>query len=199
MNRTVLIVLGLVVLVIVAIGGTMVSTYNRLVGLDQAVTAEWAQVENVYQRRADLVPNLVETVKGAAAFEQDTIVAVTEARSQVGKLTVDPAVLQDPAAFQRFQAAQDQLSSALSRLIAVSEAYPELKATQNFRDLQVQLEGTENRITVERQRFNEAAQAYNTARRTFPTVLVAPMMGFEERPYFQSQPGAEVAPKVQFQ
>lgn len=198
MNRTLWLVLVAVVVAAIALVAMGASTYNRLVGLDQAVTAGWAQVENVYQRRADLVPNLVETVKGAAAFEQQTITAVAEARSQVGKLTVDRSVLDDPAAFQKFQQAQDQLSSALSRLIAVSEAYPDLKATQNFRDLQVQLEGTENRITVERQRFNEAAQAYDTARRQFPTVLFASALGFDDRPYFQAQPGADVAPKVDF-
>jgi LemA protein len=198
MNRTVLVVLGVVALLVVGCGGFAASTYNSLVGLDQAVKAQWAQVENVYQRRADLIPNLVATVKAAAEFEQSTIVAVAEARSKVASLTVDKEVLDDPESFRRFQEAQDQLSSALSRLIAVAEAYPDLKATQNFRDLQAQLEGTENRITVERQRFNETAQAYDTARRRFPTMLFASMMGFEERPYFESQPGAEVAPKVEF-
>ena len=198
MNRPVLVALGILAVILVALGGAVASSYNRLVTLDQAVTAAWAQVENVYQRRADLVPNLVETVKGAAAFEKETVVAVAEARAQVGKLEVDREVLEDPEAFARFQQAQDQLSSALSRLIAVSESYPDLKATQNFRDLQAQLEGTENRIAVERQRFNEAALAYDTARNRFPMVLVASMLGFEERPYFQAQPGAETAPRVEF-
>jgi LemA protein len=177
-----------------------VSSYNRLVALDQGVSAQWAQVENVYQRRADLVPNLVETVRGAAGFERDTLTQVTEARARVGQMTVGREVLEDPQAFQRFQEAQDQLSSALSRLLVVSERYPELQATQAFRDLQAQLEGTENRITVERQRFNEAARAFNTRRNSFPTNVVAGLFGarFKERPYFQAQAGAQTAPSVKF-
>ncbi len=176
-----------------------VGTYNSLVSLDQRVLAQWGQVENVYQRRADLVPNLVETVKGAAAFEQDTFTAVTEARARVGQIQVAPGQL-TPETFAQFQQAQEGLSSALSRLLVVVEKYPELKATQNFRDLQAQLEGTENRITVERMRFNEAAQAFNTKRMRFPTVLIAGLFGerFKEKPYFQAQPGAETAPKVKF-
>ena len=163
--------------------------------------AQWGQVENVYQRRLDLVPNLVETVKGAAAFEKDTFTAVTEARAKASQTMVDPSkVVNDPAAFERFQQSQDALSSALSRLTVVIERYPDLKATQNFRDLQAQLEGTENRIAVERKRFNEAAQAFNTKRDTFPTVLVAGFFGtrFNEKPYFRAQEGAEAAPKVKF-
>jgi LemA protein len=185
---------------VVALGLSAVSTYNGLVGLDQGVTAQWAQVQNVYQRRADLVPNLVETVKGAAAFEKDTMTQVAEARAQVGKLTVTKDVLADPEAFKRFQQAQDQLSSALARLLAVSERYPTLTATQGFRDLQAQLEGTENRVAVERQRFNEAAQAFNTKRNTFPTALFAGFFGsrFHEKAYFQAQAGAETAPRVKF-
>src|ERR1051325_6770849 len=189
--------------VLVAIFGFWgVASYNKLVSLDQAAQAQWGQVENVYQRRADLVPNLVETVRGAANFEKDTLTAVTEARAKVGQVT--PGALQnivnDPAAFQRFQQAQDGLSSALSRLMVVAEKYPELKATQNFRDLQVQLEGTENRITVERMRFNESAQAFNTRRDTFPTVLIAGFFGskFQEKPYFKAQTGAEKPPEVKF-
>ena len=196
---------GTIVLLVVAallvLGGlSCVSSYNKLVALDQGVSAQWAQVENVYQRRADLVPNLVETVKGAANFEKETMIQVTEARAQVGKLSVGKEVLNDPQAFQRFQQAQAQLSSALSRLLAVSERYPDLKATQNFRDLQAQLEGTENRITVERQRFNEAAQAFNTKRNTFPTMILAGLFGsrFSEKVYFQAQAGAQTAPKVTF-
>lgn len=183
-----------VILAALSIGGT----YNSLVTLDQAVQAQWAQVENVYQRRADLVPNLVETVKGAANFEKDTFTAVTEARAKVGQVNVNPSG--DPAAFQQFQAAQDQLGSALSRLMVVMEKYPDLKATQNFRDLQSQLEGTENRISVERMRFNEAAQAFNTKRNSFPTVFVAGFFGskFNEKAYFKAQAGAETAPKVKF-
>jgi LemA protein len=177
-------------------------TYNSLVSLDQKVQAQWAQVENVYQRRLDLIPNLVETVKGAAAFEKDTFTAVAEARSQAGQVTGGALknATSDPAAFARFQQAQDGLSSALSRLMVVVERYPDLKATQNFRDLQAQLEGTENRIAVERMRFNEAARAFNTKRQSFPTNMVAGFFGsrFNEKSYFKSQAGAEQAPKVQF-
>src|SRR6476659_10038475 len=195
-------VVGAVVLVALIFGGTIASTYNSLVTLDQAAQAQWGQVENVYQRRADLVPNLVATVKGAANFEQSTLTAVTEARAKVGQVTSGAIenIARDPQAFQRFQQAQDGLSSALSRLMVVAERYPELKATQNFRDLQVQLEGTENRISVERMRFNESAQAFNTQRDKFPTVLIAGFFGdrFRFKPYFTSQPGAEKAPEVRF-
>ena len=195
--------LGLVVVLFALVGGVgCVGSYNKLVQLSQGVDAQWAQVENAYQRRADLVPNLVETVKGAAKFEQGTMVAVTEARSKVGQVQGLPpaSVVNDPAALQRFQQAQDQLSSALSRLLVVSERYPDLKATANFRDLQAELAGTENRIAVERMRFNEAARAFNTARDSFPTVIVASMFGkrFAEKAYFQAQAGAATAPKVQF-
>src|SRR5262245_50371069 len=193
------VVLGFLVLAAI-FGFWGVSSYNKLVSLDQAVQAQWSQVENVYQRRADLVPNLVETVKGAAAFEKDTFTAVTEARSQVGQISGDALknVVNDPAAFQQFEQAQGALSSALSRRMVVLEKYRDLKATQNFRDLQTQLEGTENRITVERMRFNEAAQAFNTKRNTFPTVMIAGFFGakFAEKSYFKAQAGAEVAPKV---
>jgi LemA protein len=184
------------------IGASIAGGYNRLVRLDQDVQSQWGQVENTYQRRADLVPNLVATVKGAAKFEQDTLTAVTEARARVGQ--VNPATTganpaDDPAALQKFQQAQDQLSSALSRLLVVVERYPDLKATAGFRDLQAQLEGTENRIAVERMRFNEAARAYNTTRSSFPTVLVAGLFGprFASKAYFQAQPGAAQAPRVQ--
>ncbi|MFL5308762.1 MAG: LemA family protein [Polyangia bacterium] len=195
--------LGLLVVLLSLAGGVgCVGSYNKLVQLSQAVDAQWAQVQNAYQRRADLVPNLVETVKGAAKFEQSTMIAVTEARAKVGQVQAQPAsnVVNDPAALQRFQQAQDQLSSALSRLLVVSENYPDLKATANFRDLQAELAGTENRIAVERMRFNEAAQAFNTARDSFPTVIVAKMFGhrFAEKAYFQAQAGAATAPKVQF-
>ena len=195
-------IVGAVVLIAILLGMSVVGPYNTLVRLDQAAQAQWAQVENVYQRRADLVPNLVETVKGASNFEKDTLTAVTEARAKVGQVT--PGAMQkivtDPAAFQRFQQAQDGLSSALSRLMVVAERYPELKATQNFRDLQVQLEGTENRITVERMRFNETAQAFNTQRESFPTVLIAGFFGqqFQPKSYFKAQSGAEKAPVVKF-
>lgn len=188
---------GLVVVVVaVLLGMAVMGPYNRLVTLEEAVKSAWSQVENVYQRRADLVPNLVETVKGAAAFEKDTFTAVTEARAKVGQVTLGK--VPDAQQMQQFQSAQDGLSSALSRLLVVVEKYPELKATQAFRDLQVQLEGTENRIAVERRRFNEAAQAFNTARRRFPTVIVASLFGFAEKPYFQAAPGSEKAPQVKF-
>jgi LemA protein len=160
------------------------------------------QVENVYQRRLDLVPNLVATVKGAANFEKETLTQVIEARAKASQTTVTASkdLLEDPAAFQKFQQAQQELTGALSRLLVTVERYPELKATQNFRELQAQLEGTENRIAVERMRFNEAAQAFNTRRSSFPTVLFANFFGgrFAEKLYFQAQQGAEAAPKVQF-
>ena len=187
-------------LVLVAIMGFWgVSGYNKLVSLDQAVQAQWSQVENVYQRRADLVPNLVETVKGAAKFEKDTFTAVTEARAKVGQVQGNTSP-NDPAAVNRFRDAQDQLSSALSKLLVVVERYPDLKATQAFRDLQVQLEGAENRIAVERMRFVQAAQAFNSARNTFPRNIIAGAFGsrFAEKAYFKAQAGAETAPRVQF-
>jgi LemA protein len=192
--------LGILILGIVVIGLWGIGSYNSLVKLDQGVRSGWAQVENVYQRRADLVPNLVETVKGAAEFEKDTFTAVTEARAKVGQTKIDAGQLNDPGAFAKFQQAQDQLGGALSRLLVTVEKYPELKATQNFRDLQSQLEGTENRITVERQRFNEAAQAFNTKRMSFPTVLIAGFFGsrFAEKAYFKAVEGSDVAPKVKF-
>ncbi|HSN25023.1 MAG TPA: LemA family protein [Kofleriaceae bacterium] len=195
---------GTITLVVAAVlllfGGTCVVTYNRLVRLDQAANAQWAQVENAYQRRADLVPNLIETVKGAAAFERETITAVTEARSRIGQLAAPKDVTGDADAFKRYQQAQDQLGGALSRLLVVAEAYPNLTATQNFRDLQAQLEGTENRIAVERMRFNDAARDFNTARASFPTSLVAAMFGgrFTEKQYFTAAAGTHTPPKVQF-
>jgi LemA protein len=195
-------VLAAIVLFVIVMGGTIAGTYNSLVQLDQAVQSQWAQVQNVYQRRADLIPNLVGTVKGAANFEQQTLTAVTEARAKVGQVTSGAVenIARDPQAFQRFEQAQSGLSSALSRLMVVAERYPELKATQNFRDLQAQLEGTENRISVERMRFNEASQAFNTKRNTFPTVIIAGFFGsqFQTKPYFQAQTGAEKAPEVKF-
>jgi LemA protein len=201
MSRKALVVLGIVALAILLPAGCGVSTYNALVTLDQKVQGQWAQVENVYQRRADLVPNLVETVKGAAAFEKETFTAVTEARSKVASVAAaTPSGPADAASLQKYQQAQDQLSSALSRLLVVVEKYPDLKATQNFRDLQAQLEGTENRIAVERMRFNEAAREFNTRRDSFPTVLFVSFFGsrFQEKGYFRAEPGAEKAPKVQF-
>jgi len=199
MNR-VLIALGGFIIVLVIVGMSVAGTYNRLVTLDQAVQSQWAQVESVYQRRADLIPNLVATVKGAANFEKSTYVAVAEARSKVGQLNLGSGVPNDPAAFAKFTAAQDSLSSALSHLLAVVENYPDLKASQNFLDLQAQLEGSENRIAVERMRFNKAAQTFNTTRDSFPTNLVAGFFGtrFNEKAYFTSQPGSQNAPQVKF-
>jgi LemA protein len=190
---------AVLVLFVLIVGLGVAGTYNRLVGLSQAVDAQWAQVENVYQRRADLVPNLVATVRGAAEFEKSTLEAVTQARASVGQVQGgDRNLPNDPQAFARWQAAQDALSSALSRLLVVVERYPDLKANQNFRDLQAQLEGTENRIAVERGRFNTAAQEYNTARLRFPANLFAGALGFKEKAYFRAQAGAEQAPKVEF-
>jgi LemA protein len=191
--------LGVLVLVAIVLAVAGVGTYNSLVGSSQAVDAQWSQVENVYQRRADLIPNLVNTVQGAANFEKSTLEAVTQARASVGQVRVDPTNLpNDPAAFARFEQAQSQLSGALSRLMVVVEQYPELKANANFRDLQAQLEGTENRISVERMRYNERAQEYNTARLRFPATIFARLLGFGEKAYFRAQAGAEQAPPVQF-
>jgi len=192
-----------VLLLAILVGVLIVAgTFNSLVALDQRVQAQWGQVENVYQRRLDLVPNLVETVKGAAAFEQETFTAVAEARAQAGRVTAGALenATSDPQAFARFQQAQDGLSSALSRLMVVVERYPELKATDAFRDLQAQLEGTENRIAVERMRFNEEARAFNTRRLSFPTTIIAGFFGsrFNEKPYFKAQEGADQAPQVKF-
>lgn len=187
--------LGLVV--VVGIGGC--SAYNGLVSDKQGVERAWAQVETVYQRRADLIPNLVNTVSGSANFERSVLKEVTEARASVGQLKLAPGTAPETAEqLKAFQAAQGSLSSALSRLLVVAERYPDLKASQGFRDLQVQLEGTENRITVERQRFNEVVQRYNTKVQTFPRVLIARLFNFQPRPYFAADAGAEKAPKVEF-
>src|ERR1700704_1638086 len=189
----VLIVLFILIVGTIAIAGS----YNRLVGLQQNVDGKWAQVQNVYQRRADLIPNLVNTVAGAANFEKSTLEAVTNARASVGRVQLDPnKAPTDAAQLQQFQAAQGQLSNALSRLLVVTENYPDLKSNQNFLGLQAQLEGTENRISVERNNYNEVVQRYNTAVRTFPTNLVAGMMGFQPRPFFNATAGAEKAPTV---
>lgn len=190
---------GAILLALVVIAGmTLAGTYNGLNRRNQAVAAQWAQVENVYQRRADLIPNLVATVQGAANFEKSTLQAVIEARSKVSSIQATPELVNDPQAFQKFEAMQGQLTSALSRLMVVVEQYPDIKANQNFRDLQAQIEGTENRITVERQRFNEVAQDYNTTFHSFPTNMMAGMLGFKEKSYFQAQAGSETAPKVNF-
>jgi LemA protein len=200
--RNGVIVIG-VILVILLIGvGNAINGYNSLIALDQAVRSQWGQVENAYQRRADLIPNLVETVKGVAGFEKSTYVAVAQARASVGRATLPPGrdITSDQGNFTKFAQAQDGLSSALSRLLVVSEQYPDLKANQNFLDLQAQLEGTENRITVERMRYNEAAQRFNTTRDSFPMVFIAGFFGsrFGEKTYFQAQPGAQTAPNVKF-
>jgi len=192
------IVLAIVVIIVIS----MISSYNALVGLSQAVDAQWGQVQNVYQRRADLVPNLVATVKGAANFEKSTYIAVTQARASVGQLSPDVIknAVNDPKAMAQFEQAQNTLGGTLSRLLVTVENYPQLKANENFLTLQAQLEGTENRIAVERKRYNDAAQAFNTRRNTFPTNLYAGMFGtqFNNKSYFQAQPGAQTAPKVTF-
>jgi LemA protein len=185
------------VLVICALA--VAGTYNRLVKSQQAVDAQWAQVQNVYQRRADLIPNLVNTVSGAANFEKSTLTEVTNARASVGRVQLDPnKAPTDAVQLQQFQEAQGQLSNALSRLLVVVERYPELKANQNFLTLQAQLEGTENRIAVERNKFNEVVQSYNTQVKSFPTNFIAGMFGFAPRPFFNAQPGVERAPTVNF-
>lgn len=200
MKRTLLIVLLVLAAVI---GGSVlwyVSTRNTLVGLDESVEASWGQVQNVYQRRMDLIPNLVETVKGYASHESATLEAVVSARARAGGVVNLPSekILQDPQAFQRFQESQQSLSGALQRLLVVSERYPDLKANENFMNLQAQLEGTENRIAVERNRFNEVAQTYNTRIRQFPASIVAGQLGLEKRPYFEAEEAAQQAPKVKF-
>jgi len=192
----VLVVLGLLALILILAAGM---SYNHLVKLSQAVDSQWAQVQNVYQRRADLIPNLVATVSGAANFEKSTLTEITAARASVGQVKLDPNTAPtDPAKLAAFDQAQGQLSSALSRLLVVVERYPELKATENFQELQAQLEGTENRISVERRDFNTAVQSYDTAIKSFPEVLYASALGFQYKPYFSATPGAETPPKVQF-
>jgi len=173
--------------------------YNDVITQDESVKAGWAEVQNQYQRRADLVPNLVKTVKGAAAFEKETLQAVVEARSRVGQVKIDSSIIDDPARLKQFQSAQGELGSALSRLMVVAEKYPELKATDAFRDLQAQLEGTENRITVARQRFIESVAEYNKVVLHFPSSIGASMRGKKERPTFEATtPGAEKPPEVNF-
>src|SRR6516225_4894168 len=193
------VVIAIVLFVVVVAAISIAGTYNRLVRLQQTVDQSWAQVQNVYERRADLIPNLVGTVSGAANFEKSTLVEVTNARASVGRVQLDPnKAPTDAAQLEKFQAAQGELSNALSRLLVVTERYPELRANQNFLSLQAQLEGTENRISVERGNFNKAVQDYNVAVRTFPTVLFAAMLGFPPKPFFTAQPGAEKPPPVQF-
>ena len=191
--------IGLIVLGVIALAlfGWVKNSYNGLVQDQESVETAWAQVENVYQRRADLIPNLVETVKGYAKHEQETLEGVIEARANATKVTIDPTNM-TPEDLKKYQEAQGDVTNALSRLIAVSESYPDLKANQNFLELQNQLEGTENRISVERNKFNEVAREYNTKRRTFTTNIIAGIFNFGEKPYFQAQEGADKAPKVDF-
>jgi len=192
-------IVGVLLLIALVLGIGGCGTYNRLVSLNQGTDRAWADVQNVYQRRLDLIPNLVATVQGAANFEKSTITEVTQARASVGQVKVDASnAPKDAESLKRFEQAQGSLSSALSRLLVVAERYPELRATAGFRDLQAQLEGTENRIAVERRTFNEAVQAYNTAVKSFPAVLFSRALGFEPKPFFQSTAGAETPPKVQF-
>jgi LemA protein len=175
-----------------------IGTYNNLVTLNESVEQSWGQVQNVYQRRADLIPNLVNTVKGYANFERGVLTDVTEARAKASQMNIDASVLNDPAAFQKFQQVQGQLDNSLSRLLVTVENYPDLKASANFQQLQVQLEGTENRISVERRKFNETVQQYNTTIKKFPSSIFAGMFGYSAKQYFKAAPGAETAPKVEF-
>ena len=193
---------GIITVIVIAVLALLVISwgvgiYNKIVPMNEKVATEWSNVETQYQRRADLIPNFVNTVKGAAAFEQETLTRVIEARAKATQVTVDPSNI-TPAQLQEFQAAQGEVSSALARLMVVVEQYPELKATQNFRDLQVELEGTENRIAVARNNFNDAARAYNTFIKQFPNNFIASLTKFTDRPYFEAAEGTEVAPKVEF-
>lgn len=197
MKKKGLITIIIIVVVVLAIYLWIKGAYNSCVTRQESVESQWAQVENVYQRRADLIPNLVATVKGYAAHEEGTLTAVIEARAKATSITLDPSDL-EPEDIAKFQAAQDQLSGALSRLLVTVEQYPDLKASENFLALQSQLEGTENRITVERQKFNEAARNYNQYIRKFPRNIIASMFDFEKVGYFKAQAGSEVAPKVEF-
>jgi LemA protein len=189
-------IIAIVIVVILAIWG--IGSYNSIVNKQEDVNQAWSQVENQYQRRSDLVPNLVQTVKGAANFEKSTLTQVTEARSKASSVNVSAKDLENPAKLQEFQQAQQKLSGALSRLMVRVERYPKLTATKNFQSLQNQLEGTENRISVARRRFNQSAQQYNTAIRHFPKNIFANLFGFNKKAYFKAQKGAEKAPKVQF-
>jgi len=191
------IIIGVIVIAAFMLYSSIKGTYNSMVTMDEGVTAQWAQVENVYQRRADLIPNLVATVKGYASHEQETLEGVIEARSKATSVTIDPSNL-NASSIQQFQAAQDGLSSALSKLMVVVERYPDLKANQNFLELQTQLERTENRISVERRAFNTSAQQYNSYIRSFPKNIYAGMFGFEKKEYFTAIEGADKAPEVQF-
>lgn len=190
---------NVVLIIVVALSGMFLSGcgYNRMVDMEEQVTSQWSQVENVYQRRADLIPNLVNTVRGYASHEQETFVEVIEARAKATSVNVDADNL-SPQAIEQFNQAQQGLTSALSRLMVVVEQYPDLKANQNFLDLQAQLEGTENRIAVERRKFNEVTQTYNAYIRKFPQVIYSGWFGFDKKEYFEAQEGSERAPEVQF-
>ncbi len=200
MSKTLMIVGGVVLLLVLLVFGS-IGKYNTLVSLDEGVTGQWANVENVYQRRADLIPNLVETVKGYAVHERETLEGVVQARAKATQVTAEltPEALNNPQALQKFQAAQGELSSALGRLMVVVEKYPDLKANQNFLDLQTQLEGTENRIAVERRRFNDMAKDFNAGIRRFPDNIIAGIAGLQKHEYFQADEGAKKAPKVSFE
>lgn len=195
--KKILITLGIIAVIVFMLYGFFAGRYNTMVGLQETISQEWGQVENQYQRRADLIPNLVNTVKGYANFEQETLTRVIEARASATQVKVDPSNI-TPEQLQQFQQAQNNVSSALGRLLAVAEAYPDLKANQNFLDLQAQLEGTENRIAVARNRFNEVVRPYNEYVRRFPNNMLAGMYGFTPKGYFEAAPGAETAPTVQF-
>jgi len=196
--KTGLIVFGVIVLIIIAGIGWAIGINNQLVANEQAVNEKWAQVQNVYQRRADLVPNLVETVKGFATQERTVLEEVTKARANATGIQATPELINDPVAFRKFQQAQAELGSALGRLLVTVERYPELKSNQNFLTLQSQLEGTENRIAVERMRYSEAVRDYNTRLKLFPGSVVASLRGFKEKAYFEATPGSQEAPKVKF-
>ena len=197
MKKGLIIALGIVGVLLLGIMWGF-GKYNGIVKMDEEVNGSWAQVQNQYQRRMDLIPNLVATVQGVANFEKSTLQAVIEARAKATQVTLSPQLLNDPAAFQKFEQSQGQLSSSLSRLLVTVEQYPNLKANENFLQLQSQLEGTENRIAVERKRFNEVVQGYNAHIRQVPTNIIASFGGFVAKQYFQATAGAETAPKVQF-
>ena len=196
-NKALWITIAIIVVLLFAGYSWVKGTYNAMVTQDEGVKTAWSQVENQYQRRMDLIPNLVNTVKGYATHEKETLEGVVSARAEATKTTIDPSNLNEES-MKKFQAAQGELNSALSRLMLVIERYPDLKANQNFSELQAQLEGTENRISVERKRFNETAQSYNTYIRSFPTNILAGMFGFQPKAYFSAESGAEKAPKVEF-
>lgn len=197
MNRKMIVVVGIIVLLIVFVGGCSVSSYNKMVTMEEGVSNAWANVETQYQRRADLIPNLVSTVKGYASHERETLEGVVAARSKATQMTVDADNL-TPEKLQQYQAAQGEVSSALGRLLAISENYPDLKASEQFQELQTQLEGTENRISTERRKFNDAAKKYNAYIRKFPYNIFAGMFGFDKKAYFEAAEGSEAAPKVEF-